>query len=297
VVIDLQSTNANSPLLALLWSLPYSQDHWISDIIIFSGKHGIVMNGGAAVISNSHIYNGGEDALVLAGHAIRVLGCYFDFNNVVVLTPAVAIDISHNMFLGGAFVEIRSTGTNKQNGKETPSSGLHVTHNQFVLGNAKSAGPWEAVVLNTTAGACSLCVIVTPCDCDLPDASMSSTGALGAFSHTLIRDNPTPPATYGTFQGQSMHARSTVVTKTLHQTNSSRWVYDFSEEYAFNDRGGLVSILSVQPDSTDSSFPVAVYRGCNDPPTCQTFVIETSVVFSGVVAVSATQGVAFAVPV
>ena len=33
------------------------QDHWLSDIIIFSGKQGIVLRGGALVLTNTHIYN------------------------------------------------------------------------------------------------------------------------------------------------------------------------------------------------------------------------------------------------
>ena len=34
------------------------QDHWLSDIIIFSGLRGIVLHGGASVLTNTHIYNG-----------------------------------------------------------------------------------------------------------------------------------------------------------------------------------------------------------------------------------------------
>jgi hypothetical protein len=35
------------------------QDHWLSDIVIFSGLQGIVLQGGASVLTNTHIYNGG----------------------------------------------------------------------------------------------------------------------------------------------------------------------------------------------------------------------------------------------
>eukprot|EP01043_Picozoa_sp_COSAG02_P019107 COSAG02_NODE_910_length_16005_cov_46.458569_8_plen_352_part_00 len=85
------------------------QDHWLSDIIIFSGLRGIVLHGGASVVTNTHVYNGGnESALEVSGHAVRVLGSYFDFNRVVLVDP-VAVDVSHSFFLGGVGIELRSS--------------------------------------------------------------------------------------------------------------------------------------------------------------------------------------------
>ena len=75
-----------------------------------------MLRGGALVLTNAHIYNGGEGAALeingqTAAHSIRVLGCYFDFNRVVLKDP-VAIDLSHSMFLGGVGVELQSTQPN-----------------------------------------------------------------------------------------------------------------------------------------------------------------------------------------
>ena len=85
------------------------QDHWLSDIIIFSGLRGIVLHGGASVLTNTHIYNGGnESALEISGHSVRVLGSYFDFNRVVIVDP-VAVDVSHSFFLGGVGIELRAS--------------------------------------------------------------------------------------------------------------------------------------------------------------------------------------------
>ena len=67
------------------------QDHWISSIIIFSASVGIQMEGGAAVISDSHIYNGGGPSLEVRADSVRVVGCYFDFNPVVLVDP-IAVD-------------------------------------------------------------------------------------------------------------------------------------------------------------------------------------------------------------
>ena len=105
-----------------------------------------MLRGGALVLTNTHIYNvsdshqcmnshlprppsrpernvacpvvrqGGEGAALevngqTAAHSIRVLGCYFDFNRVVLKDP-VAVDLSHSMFLGGVGVELQSTRPN-----------------------------------------------------------------------------------------------------------------------------------------------------------------------------------------
>ena len=62
------------------------------------------------------VRQGGEGAALeingqTAAHSIRVLGCYFDFNRVVLKDP-VAVDLSHSMFLGGVGVELQSTRPN-----------------------------------------------------------------------------------------------------------------------------------------------------------------------------------------
>ena len=158
------------------------QDHWISDIIIFSAAIGIEMTGGAAVISNAHIYNGGGPSLLLRGHAIRVLGCYFDFNPVVIIDP-VAVDVSHSFFLGAVGVELRSSGDGAF------ISGLQITHNQFVVGDTDPTGS-VAVWVNESAG------------------------RFASINQTEISHNVFPLATYGQSLGRSLLAKRTEATLT-----------------------------------------------------------------------------------
>jgi len=142
------------------------------------------------VLSNSHVYNNGDQALWIVGHAVRVLGCYFDFSPVVAIDP-IAVDISHNMFLGGVGIQIRSTAPTGL------VSRLSIVHNQFVLGDVDTTQPGrlEAIYLNTTAG------------------------MFAAVNSTVISGNANPVATYGSRGTQ--HLRQTVVRGTLRSPSNS----------------------------------------------------------------------------
>eukprot|EP00729_Bicosta_minor_P006713 gene6713-35339_t len=112
------------------------QDHWITDVVIFSGLHGIVLNGGASVITNSHIYNGGTEALLgnLGAEAVKVTGSYFDGCGVVLLRP-VAVSITNSLFLGGVGIELRSTFPGAW------CAGNLITGNQFIISSGNAYPP------------------------------------------------------------------------------------------------------------------------------------------------------------
>lgn len=232
------------------------QDAWVSDVIVFSALRGIVMGGGAAVISNCHIYNGGAEALLVTGAAVRVLGSYFDFDGVVLQDPA-AVDISHCMFLGGVGVELRSSTAGAR------CSGLTLVGNQFVVGDAP-AGPetWRAVWRNETAGA------FAPC------------------SSTHIEANAFPAATYGPYVGQGFAPVGTRATRSLRQANATRWVVDFGGALVFD------SIDSVQYSfELEEGFAVAAVRprGAAGSADALRVTVETQAPVSGVLYVTVTQ--------
>jgi len=181
------------------------QDDWISDVVVFSGLFGVVMTGGAAVVTNTHIYNGGEASLVVSAESVRVLSSYFDFNPVVLVSP-VAAQVSNSFFLGGVGLEIRSSGPGSF------VSGLQVTGNQFMLGVPQTPGPWPSIRVN------------------------ESMGAFTAVNDTFIKDNAFPPQTYGSFVGQSMTRQGTVVHRALRQ-EQSLWSFDLCNELAFPKLG------------------------------------------------------------
>lgn len=237
------------------------QDHWISDIVIFYSHRGVVLNGGALVLSNTHIYNNGDEALYVAGHAVRVLGCYFDFSRVVVVDP-VAVDISHSLFLGGTGVEIRSSGTGAL------VSGLTVVNNQFVLGDAPSSigDIWEAVYLNTTAG------------------------MFRSVNSTDISGNANPPATYGSHVGASQRLRQTVIRQTLRRgfLPSASWEFDLTDALVFPVHVAPLHVtFSVE---AEEGFPRAVLRPIKAELNGSVKVlIESEQPFSGAVHIVARQ--------
>lgn len=236
------------------------QDHWIDSIVVFSALYGVVLHGGALVMSDSHIYNGGEAALMTTSHAVRVFGCYFD-NNPVVLVDPIAVDVSHNMFLGGVSIFIESSGR-----PGAFVSGLHLTHNQFIVGPGTHLGATRsAIVINETAG------------------------LFTAFNSSVVQDNAVPPATYGPFLGTSMDARSTNVARTVVSRHQRLFTVDFSSTVLLTDCSRFpLSHVLVSLEAT-MGFPRAVRRPAAPASTACVVTVETDVAFNGTLTVSATQ--------
>eukprot|EP00966_Prymnesium_polylepis_P245139 5670365-Prymnesium_polylepis.1 len=193
------------------------QDHLIDSCVIFSAAVGIELNGGAALVASTHIYNGGGPSLVVRGQEVRVIGCYFDFNPVVLVDP-VAVDISHSYFLGAVGIELRSSGS-----PEAFVSGLQITHNQFIVGSAdprSRVGVW----VNETAGRWS------------------------NINQTLVADNVYPPATYGDWKGLSVSETATHISRTqvVKEANASSFLFDLKHVLLFEcteQAGGIASAL------------------------------------------------------
>jgi len=239
------------------------QDHWLSDIIVFSGLRGVVLQGGASVLTNTHIYNGGnESSLEVSGHSVRVLGCYFDFNRVVLVAPIVAVDVSHSFFLGGVGVELRSSGPGGV------VDGLTMVGNQFVIGNAQHGdAPADTVFATVTRN--------------------ESAGAFGPpRGGSVIRDSATPLATYGEFLNHSFVARETTATKALTQRGATRWELDFSDALAFAT--GIARVQFGFEVVEGGGFPVAVARP-RRPEAPMVVVVETSEPVNGTLVVTAYQ--------
>jgi len=238
------------------------QDHWISDIIVFSGLYGIVLNGGASVLTNTHIYNGGQEGLRVRGTAIRVLGCYFDNGDqrtgaarVVVIDPT-AVDISHSMFLGATSIEIRSSGAS-----DASILGFHAVHNQFLVGNGVPQNPpWDAIYVNETQG------------------------PFWSVNGTVIDRNTNPPADWGPFIGQKMRIKGTVSELTLEQQNTTRWNFDLAEKLLFPHK--LAPIQLTYSVQATAGFPEVVAR----PIKSTNVLLESRQPFTGTIHLQVSQG-------
>ena len=232
------------------------QDHWLSDIIIYSSKKGVVLTGGALEMTNTHIYNGGDGpALEVRSNAVRISGSYFDNNPVVIVDP-IAVDLSHSMFLGGVGIELRSSKPN------APITGLSIMANQFVIGaGEKGMGPnrsdFVPIWLNESAGN-----FLKP-------------------QSTIISNNAFSRASYGDFLNQTYKFRATEVHKVLEQKAATEWVFDFSEELVFEN---AIDQVSVSIEAAEG-FPVAVIRNI----TGRKVFVETSEPVTGRVHLSVKQ--------
>ena len=215
------------------------QDHSIDNVVIFSAAVGIRVEGGAALISATHIYNGGEEAMLIRAHEVRVLGSYFDFHPVVLIDP-VTVEVSHCFFLS-ANVEVRSSGA-----PDAFVSGLQVTHNQFAVGGVDPRGR-VGVRVNEQAGAWK------------------------SVSQVTIAENVYPPAEYGDWKGLSVGQSETQSshTRVVYDSNIRSIAFDFVNALAFDcERVGIAAVqhsvlLPVSESATSgSAFPrTALRRG------------------------------------
>jgi hypothetical protein len=181
------------------------QDHYLSGVVVFSAAIGILMDGGAALVSDCHIYNGDGPAMLVRSPEVRIVSSYFDFARVVLVDP-VAIELTHCFFLGAVGVEIRSSGK-----AGAFISGLQIQHNQFAVGDANPAGQ-HAVWVNETAG------------------------RFTRVEQLSVANNVYPRTTYGTYQGQSMLPSASEVSRTALVTRpgTTTFPFDLRDELIFD---------------------------------------------------------------
>jgi hypothetical protein len=130
-------------------------DSVIRDVIIFSGRIGILAHSGGNVIMAVHVWNlaatqGGIGMLVRPG--VRITDCYFDFTPLVIEDPAGVI-VSNSFFLGCSSIVITSTAPSLS------VSELQITGNWFHSTNTTILveGPfpftslYESVIENNVA--------------------------------------------------------------------------------------------------------------------------------------------------
>ena len=86
-------------------------DHYLTNIIVFSARTGVAVSGAANLLSGVHTWNcatgnGGVGVLNSASQN-RFEGCYFDYTDLR-LTVAVDLTIASSFFLGNAQLEFRA---------------------------------------------------------------------------------------------------------------------------------------------------------------------------------------------
>eukprot|EP00930_Biecheleria_cincta_P070339 TRINITY_DN5797_c0_g2_i1.p1 TRINITY_DN5797_c0_g2~~TRINITY_DN5797_c0_g2_i1.p1 ORF type:complete len:496 (-),score=73.70 TRINITY_DN5797_c0_g2_i1:41-1381(-) len=67
-------------------------DHYLTDVIVFDfTRTGVEVNGAANILQNVHTWNGGGIGIAVNSYQTRVLGCYLDFNKLIIRNPSQTV--------------------------------------------------------------------------------------------------------------------------------------------------------------------------------------------------------------
>lgn len=106
-------------------------DHYITNAIVFSSNVGVEVNGAANMLTGVHTWNlargrGGTGILLHSGTGgqTRLVGCYLDWNELVIEDPNL-VTVTNGFFLQSSAVQVRLVHSSTVNG-------LVITGNEFV---------------------------------------------------------------------------------------------------------------------------------------------------------------------
>lgn len=86
-------------------------DHYLDDVIVFDYTHtGVEINGAANILSGVHTWNGGGVGIAINSYQTRLIGCYLDYNVLVIKDPEQTV-VENTFFLATHTVLHASRGT------------------------------------------------------------------------------------------------------------------------------------------------------------------------------------------
>ena len=164
-------------------------DHVVSDVVVYSAQTGIYVQGAANLIQNAHTWNqanGNHGVGIMLDSAgydqNRIVACYLDWNDLVVLDPEHLV-VSDAFFLGGGALLLRATT------KSHSINGLSVTDCEFDDGGGVAAIQLDESAASFTG--------LTDCriEGNMLDSSYHSTGTRAqrraTFTHSTAQSNAT----------------------------------------------------------------------------------------------------------
>eukprot|EP01084_Bolivina_argentea_P297542 512621_1 len=176
-------------------------DHFVNDVIIWSGKIGLVNKGGANIIYGLHTYNlateyGGIGIINYADSA-RIIGCYLDYNDLVLVSPINLVSVQDTFFLGGTTIRLQANDVNSS------IQSLSIRDCQYSIGGY--TGVPYTVVLDETNG-----------------------------KFMSIKDVHIGDVNIGGYNIGGYKIKTTKYTKKLSLKNSTKWSFDFSDVLLFD---------------------------------------------------------------
>ena len=183
-------------------------DHYIDNTIVFSSKIGIYIQNPANILKGVHTWNmatseGGIGIYVNSGQT-RLIGCYLDYNNLVITNPQL-VSVEQTFFLGGGTVALEASGST------ATIDGLTIIDSEYSIGNVKFN---QSTILITNATSESKFVSAN---------NMYVNGI-------MIKD------------ATRFIAKSSKVRKSLSLKNSTKWMLDFSDSLVFTPDNSDINI-------------------------------------------------------
>lgn len=155
----------------------YGNDHFITNVIVFSARVGVQLTGAANLLSGVHTWNcatGNGGIGILNGMSQnRFEGCYLDFTDLV-LTNAQQLSISNGFFLGGAQILFQA-----------PKAGSTV-YGVSIIGNVWYDTGSVAMAVNETVGTWTSVTDLVVSGTSLQQGQPSTTGLVKATQSQVV---------------------------------------------------------------------------------------------------------------
>jgi hypothetical protein len=123
-------------------------DHFVTNVIVFSALTGVLNAGGANLFSGVHTWNTmtsmGGVGVLNAASASRFEGCYFDFTDLR-LAVAESVAVADSFFLGGAQLEFRAPAGGARVAGVTVAGSVYSMTTLPPFRVNETEGPWTSV--------------------------------------------------------------------------------------------------------------------------------------------------------
>ena len=232
-----------------------SNDHYLSDVVVFSGPtYGVVVSGAANLIQGTHVWNrantdggyGIVDTGGAPGGQNRYIGCYMDYNDLIFYNPNM-ITAEGGFFLCGGHVILVASGANAE------VNGVSIFANQY--GGTCGKASELTVEIDVSNG-----TFATPVDVTVRDAAVQGPWVVTSTTATRSISSTTPIST---------------------------WTVDFTAALLFNTSSA--PIVSIAYSFTLDAGQFAASAARKPPRGSGAVTVETDKAVSGTLTVTVDQ--------
>ena len=135
----------------------FGNDHYVSNTIVFSSRVGVQLTGAANILNGVHTWNdakgNGGIGILNSMSQNRFIGCYLDFNDLVLAGDgAQQTSISDGFFLGGGQIQFQARAAGNSVFGVAIVGNVWFDTNSPALAVNESSGTWTSVTDLTVVG-------------------------------------------------------------------------------------------------------------------------------------------------